>query len=300
MHHCVSANALSSLEFPEILEENASAELKTVYREIKRVMRVAIVPFLWRTLAAHRDFFIPMWEQLKLNAESQYIEAKAAELRTLALLSDSYQLPNLEANLRRLGYRPSKIREIKLKVNSYRYVTPKMLLLASAIGESLFQGSIGGTDLLSRKIRFLTIIGSDELPMVSLKWLSKEDEKTLKEIKVTHQWHGIPSAYRTFALYPEFLKIAWNDVVKPVVRSEEYNAKANELYWLSANYGLHIPFRLDLGKEWRTTIGIKDVTSAEIRVKVGLFRRFLSDFMIDVQRIKVSLDNVDAAQSRVD
>lgn len=291
---------MASLEFPEISEENASAELKTIYEEIKRVMRVAIVPFLWRALAVHRDFFVPTWEQLKPNAESQYIETKAAELRTLALLSDSFEVPDLVPNLRKMGWGPSRIREIKLKVNSYRYVTPKMLLFASAIGESLAQGSIGGTGLLSRRIHSAPMIGSDELPMVSLKSLSKEAEKTLRDIKVTHQWHGIASAYRTFALYPEFLRTAWNDIVRPVVRSDEYNSKANELYWLSANYGLHIPFRLNLGMEWRNAVGITDEESVEIRVKIGLFRRFLSDFLIDVQRIKVSLDSIDEAKSRVD
>jgi hypothetical protein len=289
---------LTSLQFPEILEEKASGELKTVYEEIKQVMRVPIVAFFWRALAVHHDFFIPMWKQLKPNAESQYLETKAAELRTLALLADSNELQNLDRKLRRSGWRSSRIREIKQKVDSYRYITPKMLLLASAVGESLVQGSIGGTSLLSRRIHSRTIIGSDELPMVSLKSLSKEAEKILGQIKVTHQWHGVASAYRTFALYPEFLKIAWNDVVRPVVRSDEYNSKANELYWLSANYALHVPFKLNLGTEWRTSVGIGDVTSAEIKAKVDLFRRFLSDFMIDVQRIKVSLDGIREAKTR--
>lgn len=277
------------------MEENANAELKPVYEEIRRVMRVPIVPFFWRALAAHQDFFVPMWEQLKPNAESQYIETKAAELRTLALLNDSNRLPNLDTNLRRLGWSSSRIRKIKLNVNSYRYVTPKMLLFASAIGESLVQGSIGGTALLSRRIRSPPMIDSNKLPMVSLKSLPKEAEKILRQIKVVHQWHGIASAYRTFALYPEFLRIAWNDVVRPVVRSDEYNSKANELYWLAANYGLHVPFRLNLGIEWLAEVGIEDVS--EIKVKVGLFRRFLSDFIIDVQRIKVSLDGIVAAKS---
>ncbi len=290
-----SRRHLGSITFPEILEDEATGEVKTIYEEIRRTLRVSVVSFFWRSVAVHPRFFAGMWQQVRRNAESLYLEKKAEELQALALLPDSSGLPKLGRRLRRSGWNTARIQEVRDKVDSYRYLSSKLLILVASIGESIDRGQIGGTALLSERIPWGAPVGSKELPMLSLRSSAKELQ-ILEEIKVTHQWHGVASGYRTFAMYPDFLKIVWKDIVKPVVRNAEYNSKSNELYWLSINYARYVPFGMNLGGEWQSSVGIEKAELGEIKIKVALFQRLISDFLIDVQRIKASLDGPEEAR----
>ena len=288
---------MDPLTFPEILEDQATGEVRIAYEEIKRTLGVSMVNFFWRAMAVHPNFFLRMWAQLKPNAESQYLETKADELRALALLADSNRLPRLDKKLRRQGWSSAKLDDLRQKVNSYRYVSAKLLLLVASIDESLAQGRIGGTGILSDRKKRTGVVGSPDLPMAALGSPPIGTLRVLADIKAVHHWHGIASGYRTLALYPDFLKLAWQEVVRPVVRNKEYNSKANELYWISVNYGRHLPFQLNLSREWLAEVGIRETEGDEIKTKVGLFHGFISDFLIDVQRIKASLDGASKAET---
>ena len=67
------------------------------------------------------------------------------------------------------------------------------------------------------------------LPLVDASTASTEVQALLKRVADIHFHHGPASDFQALANWPKVLKIATDDVLAPVVRQEQYDAKSREL-----------------------------------------------------------------------
>jgi hypothetical protein len=120
----------------------------------------------------------------------------------------------------------------------------------------------------------------------------------LEEVQTFHGWHGIPSVYRTIPQWPAVLRVVWTEVLHPSLRTPATTRAANDLYWFSIAAARYLPYPMDLSHRRLEALGVSKAHTEEIRVKLGLFHRLIPEVMVEIARIQVALDGVNAALGR--
>ncbi len=277
--------------FPEVLEEHATGRVREIYEEIKAAFRTSVVNFAWRGLAVYPEYFDAMWQQIRPNAVSRYLARKAAEAQGLAVIPDTRV--DLQARLRAAGV-GDRIGSLRAMTDAYTQVNPKLLILIAGLEEGS-HAIAGGHGLLGDVDSPTASPPPAPPPMVRLDQVSPEVGAVLEEIRTRRGWHGIPSVYRTMARHPAVLRIVWEALLRPVARTPTTTRAVNDLYWFSIAAARYLPYPVELGHRRLETMGISRAQGEEIRVKLGLFHRFIPEVMVDLARIKVALDGVEAA-----
>lgn len=200
---------------PEIFETAAQGNLATVYKDIKYVLKVPIVNFIFRTLAFYDVFLGTAWMQVRPNMLTAEMEKAAQEIRYPRI---SAVLPAVDWNSL---YDKDTIQKIKGIIFTFNYVNPKLLLIASAWSERLGYRPISGSGKMSDFIEPGIIPGLPNIHLVKIKDSSSQVQSLLMDIIKKHSAFDAASDYRALANYPQFLSISWNNM-KPYVGSEEY------------------------------------------------------------------------------
>jgi hypothetical protein len=116
---------------PEIFEGEATGRLQLIYNDIKHVLKVPIVNFIFRTTALYEPFLFIGWNQVRPNMLTLNMERAAQNLRYPSL---SVQIPQINWSK---YYDLYTIDRIKRVIFTFNYVNTKLLLIASAWSESL-------------------------------------------------------------------------------------------------------------------------------------------------------------------
>lgn len=264
---------------PEIYEYEAEGVVQDLYRDIKYVLKVPIVNFIFRALANYPDFLMIGWEQVRANMLSINSESAATQLRFPGLtVANAY-------NQFRKCYDDNTLNQIKNIIKTFQYVNPKLLLIASAWSESL-----GNRPIVSGMKDHGTIVPGvlDTLPQINLIHIPHAScyvQQLLQDIAKHHQSFDVASDYRALANFPDFLTLSWS-YLKPYLDTDEYTVMSARL--LKQSIALaheNMPYPVTLNTDQLSTI----YSPAEISGIMGLvllFQRFLPGLIVEVEYMR--------------
>ncbi len=112
---------------PDLDRDQVSEDMRSVYDDIERTLRVPFVNFIFRTLANFPDYFKPAWNGLAPLLRRQECERAAARLRAVA--GDSVTVTPLAEDMLAAGDHAA----IVAFTDAIHYVLPKLLFTATAL-----------------------------------------------------------------------------------------------------------------------------------------------------------------------
>jgi len=277
---------VSDFGIPEIYEEEAAGELKEVYHDIKQVLKVPVVNFIFRALANYPEFLKMAWTEVRESFLTINMEKTANSIRYPQI-----SLPIQPFHKGQFHLDPSMIHQIKKEIFIFQYVNPKLSIIASAWAESLGYRPIDGGKKVWGFISPGIEINLPKVQMVKWSEASPAVQKLYLSIMKKHHAFDIASDYRVYAKYPEFLESIWSQL-KKYVGTEDY-VKTQEQIKKSAIQLAHkqMPYPVTINRAQLE----KDFTPADIAGIMGLvsyFQNFLPDLIIEtefIRRLTVSL-----------
>ncbi|MFC0677959.1 halocarboxylic acid dehydrogenase DehI family protein [Lysobacter korlensis] len=265
-------------ERPEVMMDEASERIRSVYEDIQRTLRVPIINLIFRTLANDPEYFVPAWERTAPVARTRAFEAAADGLRAAAVLDAAPDHPELDRD--DIG----PLATIRAFNDTIHYVLPKLLLIVTAWDEGGWNGQSGD----ERPIPSGIADGTGKAPMVKMEDASDRVRQLFEREKRAHGHPLVSSYYRVLANWPDFLEPAWTRV-EPLVGSEPYRERMGRLVTLATAAVAELPLPASIPDQARTE---------EISHLLAAFRReFIPSMMLDVGLIKAMLDGKDAARS---
>jgi len=266
---------------PQTVAENeAEGEVARVYHEIRQVLRVSGVNLIFRKLASYRSF-PTLWDAVRPNAESRAFEDGADRIRSEAV--------RVAEGLGRVGARgrvplgESQAYQVVKAFELYHYVNPKLLVLTSALGLALD----GESDGRPRAEPGLEQVERGVPPrMYPMEMISEEtDDGHLRDlfgdIKRTLNLPSVNSDYRTLALWPGYLAVAWEGL-KPIVGSDEHRRAGEALGETARSVARALPLAVPLSREKIDELGDD---AAEVAEMIATFERLLPSLILNVALI---------------
>lgn len=287
---------MAQQRYPQVDHEDATGELKEIYDDIRETIRVPWVAYFARVLALFPGYLPLAWRAAQPNFATRYAERAADALRERSLLPGPNP-PDLRPGLRELGWDDARIDEVRRALDALNYGNPKYVLLITAWSEAFQDRPSGGTDLSPEDAapvpRGLPE-GIAPLHLVDPDSASSEVRTLFERVKDLHLYHGVSSDYRVLANWPDFLELALDRVLGPVVRTEEYDLTCRAL--LIRARGLVRGFPTPAGID---SDAVADSCSpSEIAGLTGLlsmYQQFVLTVTVDMIRLKQALDGSEAA-----
>ncbi len=263
---------------------------------MQATLRVAWVAFACRVLATFPAYLPLAWRAAKPNLTTRYAERAADELRGLALLPGAAP-PDPRPELRKLGWDDARVGEVRRALDLLNYGNPKYMLLLAAWAEGIQGRSSGGADLSpedAAPVPYGLPDGAAPLRLVDPDEASPEVQALFERVTDSHYHHGPSSDYRVLAAWPDYLRLALDGALEPVVRTEEYDAVARTLLVRARELVRGFPAPAGVGREQLAG----SCSPSEIAGITGLlfmYQRFICDVTIDMVRLKQALDGREAA-----
>ncbi|UFT99384.1 halocarboxylic acid dehydrogenase DehI family protein [Radiobacillus kanasensis] len=261
---------------PEVLESEATGRTKELYEDIKEVLQVPVVNFVFRALAHYPTFLEIAWEQVRPNMLTLNMDKTASHLQYPGISNIIPLLPW------QTQYPPHVLNQLQGTLDIFRYVNPKLLLITSAWTEALSNRPVKGK---GEVLGFLEPGIDPAFPRIDLLHPVEADptmKKLLFEIAEAHQAMDVASDFRALAHYPDFLKRIWS-YLKPFVKSSNYTLLESQLS-KKAVRAVHrdMPYPVVINRDQLARVySPKDI--AGIMGLVSLFHRFLPGLIIDCE-----------------
>jgi hypothetical protein len=263
---------------PEIHEGEARGDLRLLYEDIKYVLKVPIVNFIFRTLACYDKFLFKAWGEVRRNMLTLNAEKAAQSIRQPRI---SVEIPKI--NLLKY-YNKAEIEEIRKIVFVFRYVNTKLLIMASAWAESLGSRPVSGGAKVEGYIAPGIYKGLTQIKMVDITETALPLRKLLLDISEKHHAYDVASDFRALAYYPEFLRIGWS-FLKPYVGTDEYNTMTSKIKSRAVELAHEMPFPVTVHREQLEKMySQRDI--AGIMGLVSMFQDFLAPLVIDLEFLR--------------
>ncbi|MDP4090412.1 MAG: halocarboxylic acid dehydrogenase DehI family protein [Bacillota bacterium] len=273
---------LDSYAVPEILDENISGSLKELYDDIKCVLKVPMVNFIFRTLALYESFLSLGWSQVRPNMLTENMEECS---RTLGNPDMSAVVPKINWQH---YYDTAQIMNIRKIVSTFNYANPKLLIIASAWAEALSERPVCGETTVKGELApgiqpnllEINLIEYCEAPL-SIRGL-------YEDIARVHGSFDIASDFRALANFPSFLIESWKHL-RPYVQSDEYEKLKSDIKKLSVKMSHSMPFPVTVSRDnLKQMYNPKDI--AGIMGIVSMFQNFLPGLIIDGEFLRRMLE----------
>jgi len=286
--------------FPQVEYAEATGALRSCYDDMQDVLRVPWVMFAARSLAVFGGFVPAAWEAARPTFATHQVERAADELRALAILPGEAP-PDPRPRLAGLGFGEPELLEVRHALDALNYGNAKYLLLITAWCEAVQGRASGGTTHPAPAPRPATLPsgtpqGMAELSLVDPRDVTDRVGGLLRRVTDLHLHHGPSSDFRVLANWPDFLQVALDDVLGPVVRTAPYETTAQSLLDHARTRVREFPVAAGLGPDQALEV----CTPAEVAAITGLlflFQRFILDVTIDMIRCTQALDGREAATS---
>ncbi|WP_163970383.1 halocarboxylic acid dehydrogenase DehI family protein [Oceanobacillus halotolerans] len=267
---------------PEIFESEAQGKTAYIYQDIKYVLKVPVVNFIFRTMALYDKFFSVAWKEVRQNMLTVNMEEAVQLLRFPPI---SIQPPNINWS----NYDEQTAAQIRNIIFTFNYVNPKLLLIVTAWSESLANRPIKG-DMKTIK-GFIEPGVFPFLPKIDLLHIPEAPppiKKLLLDIADVHQSVDVASDFRALALYPEFLDESWQ-YLKPYVRSDEYKVISARLRSKAAKLAHQMPYPVNVNRSLLENY-YNDAEIAGIYGLVSMFKSLIADLIIDGEYLRRMID----------
>ena len=208
----------------EVMPDEASAEIRSVYEDIQKTFRVPVVNFFFRVLANYPSYLASTWREFGPYLRTMKLERAADELRSAAFIES---VPDCSGvNWAALG----DLSKIRPFTDTIHYILPKLLLTATSFHKGFQQQSRPPSvaTRVAEKIPPGIAPGTLTVPMVNPAEATGRLSKIFEEIKERHHHPEVATYYRSLGQWPKFLFFVW-DRVRPVVDSPDYSAQKQRL-----------------------------------------------------------------------
>lgn len=270
---------------PDIMPQQANERIKPIYDDIQQVLRVPIVNLIFRSLANYPDYLQSAWQQIRPLAGSRTFEQAADELRSLALLTPSLELPSQTSI-------PSDAERLRSFNDTIHYVLPKLLLIATALSKTPLEqaakkpASTPSIDLTS--VASGIAEGTGKVEMIDPSQADERVRALFESVKERHSHPLVSSYFRGLANWPDFLESAWS-AIEPHIGGTEYEHRKHAL----------IARAQLLSRNWPAVIvQIEPAAQMNIKAILAAFRlKFIPEMLMDAALIKSLLDGSAAART---
>jgi len=287
--------------FPQIDYAESGGALRACYDDMQAVLRVPWVMFAARSLAVFGGFVPAAWQTARPSFSTPAVERAADQLRAMAILPGDAP-PDPRPRLAALGFGEDRLAEVRGALDALNYGNAKYLLLITAWCEAIQGRDSGGrsapppaaTTTPARTLPTGPPAGMATLSLVDPRQVSDRVARLLRRVTDLHLHHGPSSDFRVLANWPDFLEVALDDVLGPVVRTAPYEATGQALLTHARTRVQELPAAAGLGPEQ----ALRVCTPAETAAITGLlflFQRFILDVTIDMIRCTQALDGREAA-----
>lgn len=265
---------LQGYGIPEVFESEAKGIVKETFDDIKVVLKVPVVNFVFRALAHYPDFLVLAWESVRANLLTVNMEQAAEHLRQINITA---QVPVIDWGH---YYDEATLNHIKKVVYVFRYVNPKLLLMLSSWSESLANRPIRGLTTYPQFIKPGIINGLPDIQLVHIPEAPEQVQNLLFNIAKGHRTFDVASDFRALAYYPKFLSTSWPSL-KRYVKTAEYDLFSAQLKKQAIQIAhKQMPFSVDMDRGKLEQL----YTPAEIAGIFGLvslFHQFIPGLIID-------------------
>jgi hypothetical protein len=284
-------------KFPQIEYADARGPLRQSYDDMQAVLRVPWVMFAARSLAVFGGFVPAAWRVARTSFATRYAEDAADELRAMAVLPVD-DPPDPRPRLAELGFGEAELDEVRRALDALNYGNVKYLLLITAWCEGIQGRACGGAgdaaDPQASELPAGPPQGITALRLVDPRHATDRVQRLLERVTDLHLHHGPSSDFRVLANWPDFLQVALDDVLGPVVRTPPYEATAHALLGRARERVRGFPAPAGLGAHEALEV----CTDSEVAAITGLlfmFQRFILDVTIDMVRCTQALAGREAA-----
>ncbi|MFC4321532.1 halocarboxylic acid dehydrogenase DehI family protein [Litchfieldia salsa] len=268
---------------PEIFESQAHGMLETIYEDIKFVLKVPIVNFVFRTLAYYETFLQLSWNQVRPNLLTRNLEFSASQLRYPKI---SFQPSEIKWNQM---YSDETVQTIKKTLFIFNYVNPKLLVITTSWQEALGYRPINGGATNEGFIQPGVIPDLPKPELIHIPSASIRTKNLLSDIIDKKKSYDAASDYRALAYFPGFLTRAWPSI-KEYIGTSEYTLLGEEIK-NKARKLVHekSPYPVTLSSEFlQTFYSPKEV--AGIMGIISMFTTHISDLIIEGECLRRTID----------
>jgi Halocarboxylic acid dehydrogenase DehI len=251
----------------EVLEEDATGNIKGIYSDIRSALRSPFVPDVFLALATEPDYFQIAWRQLHTNIQTVYFERCADELRARAVKAAAGLIQTPTAP-------PAEATGV---VRTFHYVVPKVLLAVTALRVATTGQRPKLVDLPGEDKRQVASGVPEDMAtptLVSLQGAEPPIAAVFDDIRATLGVRSVHSEFRAIATWPEYFENAWRDF-KSIQEHAEYRRLRRDLTRMADEVVLAFPFRLDLSPHTLRHCGLTESSLDAVRSTLDRFQLLL-------------------------
>lgn len=285
-------------KFPEVDHADASGELAEIYDDIQFTLRVPWVPFAIRVMSLFPAFVPAAWQMLKPQISTRYAE-KGADLVREASIIPGPPPPDPRSKLRAAGRSDEEISKIHLALDSLNYGNPKGLILITAWNEAWNQRAAGSpaSSLSAAEARQLPgglPDGVEKLHLIDPDLATPDVQELLRQAKDLFLHHAPMSDYRVLAAWPDFLRIAVEDILTPVALTAEYEETARRIWEIARKHVAGFPGVGGVSRRQMSDL-LSGPEIAGLTALLFMYNRFIADITIAMIRVKQAFEGASSA-----
>lgn len=270
---------------PEIYENQARGSLDYLYQDIKYVLKVPIVNFVFRTLAFYEQFLHIAWQQVRPNMLTHNAEQAAAELR----------YPKMSFKAKAVSwekyYGKGEIETIRKTIFTFNYVNTKLLLITTAWEESLGYRPISGGKQMEGWVEPGIMKGLPTIKLVHIPLAEPHIQRLLLDIKDKKNGYDVASDYRALAHFPNFLGNTWSNI-RNYIGTDEYVLLGSKLREKARGLVHHrFPYSVTMTPDYLSQFySQKDMVG--IMATISMFSNFIANLVIEGELFRESIGSV--------
>jgi hypothetical protein len=285
-------------KFPEVDQAAVSGELAEIYDDIEFILRVPWVPFAIRVMSLFPAFVPAAWRMVRPQISTVYAEEGADLVREASIIPGPPP-PDPRPKLRAAGRSDEDISKIGRALDSLNYGNPKGLILITAWNEAWNERAAGSpaNSLPAPQARQLPRglpDGVEKLHLVDPDAASPDVQELLRQAKDLLLHHAPMSDYRVLAGWPDFLRIALEDILAPIALTAEFEETSRRIRVIARNHVAGFP---GIGGVSRRQMS-ESLSGPELAGLTGvlfMYNRFIPDITIAMIRVKQAFDGASSA-----
>ena len=262
-----------------------------IHQDIKATLRVSIVPLPFRLWSSNPQLLELLWSRLRPNLETRFIESAADGIRRQAA-----RMVLAHRVARQIGVGKVSlvtIQKCRLVINIHHYINPKLLLLVTALVETLRRHPFEPVKYagLSLSIPRGVPLEMSTIPLLEESRLSPAKRTVLDEIQKILALPEMSTEYLGLAYCNGYLEEAWSEL-KPFTQTTTYSTFTEQLQLLARTLVHGIPFPLDINGDDFASIGM---SGTEFLNWVIPAQNALPRLILNMAALKVGMDGLEKA-----
>jgi hypothetical protein len=272
-------------------ERRFDDRLPEICEDIRATLRVSILPTPFRLWSSNPRLLELLWSRLRPNLETRFFECAADAIRKHAARMVWGQPVCHRIDAEEISL--FTVQKCRLVINIHHYINPKLLLLVTALVETLRRHDFepvrdaGLTSSISTGV-------PAEMPTIHFledSSLSQRKRNVLKEIQNILALPEISTEYLGLAYCNGYFEQAWSEL-KPFAQTTTYQKFAQHLHLMARTLVHGLPFPLEISWNDFASIGMSGVEFLNWIIPA---QDALPRLILNMAALKVGMDGLDDA-----